>query len=346
MFADIGDEQSIAENLSTFSAHLQAIVEMTRDLARPSLVLLDEVGAGTDPTEGGALGVAIVEHFRRAGAMVVATTHHGLMKAYAQSTPGVASGSFGYDPASYRPTYRLTLGAPGRSLALEMAERLGLPAEVVADARSRRDDKERQAEALLARLETEAAELQRERVQIEGLRAEAEGALARASSVEREIQAKKKREVELFARDLKRRGEESERQAREAIEAAVAKLETAQKAAAAAPRLRGETIAAIRAATSAVLRDPELGIPEEPEAPGVTLAVGTRVRVKSLGVIGEITSLQGDEAEIAVSGKRLKVASRELVALGQKPPRGSGGAAPPQLKESQGGPSSFRVLLP
>ncbi|HEY8232462.1 MAG TPA: Smr/MutS family protein, partial [Vicinamibacteria bacterium] len=326
VFADIGDEQSIAENLSTFSAHLQAIVEMTRDLARPSLVLLDEVGAGTDPTEGGALGVAIVEHFRRAGAMVVATTHHGLMKAYAQSTPGVASGSFGYDPASYRPTYRLTLGAPGRSLALEMAERLGLPAEVVADARSRRDDKERQAEALLARLETEAAELQRERVQIEGLRAEAEGALARASSVEREIQAKKKREVELFARELKRRGEESERQAREAIEAAVAKLETAQKAAAAAPRLRGETIAAIRAATSVVLRDPELGIPEEPEDPGVALAVGTRVRVRSLGVIGEITSLQGDEAEVAVSGKRLRVATNQLAGL--NPQRGHSSHAP------------------
>ena len=159
VYADIGDEQSIAENLSTFSSHLAAIVEMTRDLARPALVLLDEVGAGTDPTEGGALGVAIVEHFRRAGAMVLATTHHGLMKAYAQSTPGVATASFGYDPASYRPTYRLTLGAPGRSLALEMAERLGLPAEVVADARARRDDKERQAEALLARLERDAAAL-------------------------------------------------------------------------------------------------------------------------------------------------------------------------------------------
>ena len=135
IYADIGDEQSIAENLSTFSSHLAAIVEMTRDLARPALVLLDEVGAGTDPTEGGALGVAIVEHFRKSGAMVLATTHHGLMKAYAQSTPGVATASFGYHPETYEPTYRLTLGAPGRSLALEMAERLGLPAEVVADAR-------------------------------------------------------------------------------------------------------------------------------------------------------------------------------------------------------------------
>ena len=157
VYADIGDEQSIAENLSTFSSHLAAIVEMTRDLARPALVLLDEVGAGTDPTEGGALGVAIVEHFRRQGATVIATTHHGLMKAYAQSTPGVACASFGYRPGSFEPTYRLNFGTPGRSLALEMAERLGLPPAVVADARARRDDKEEQAEALLARLEAEQA---------------------------------------------------------------------------------------------------------------------------------------------------------------------------------------------
>jgi DNA mismatch repair protein MutS2 len=110
--ADIGDEQSIAANLSTFSAHLATIVEMTRDLRLPALVLLDEVGAGTDPTEGGALGVAIVDHFRRIGAMVVATTHHGLMKAYAQSTPGVACASFGYDPATYAPDLP---SGPGRS---------------------------------------------------------------------------------------------------------------------------------------------------------------------------------------------------------------------------------------
>ena len=238
IYADIGDDQSIAENLSTFSSHLAAIVEMTRDLARPALVLLDEVGAGTDPTEGGALGVAIVEHFRKSGTMVLATTHHGLMKAYAQSTPGVSTASFGYHPETYEPTYRLTLGAPGRSLALEMAERLGLPAEVVADARARRDDKEQQAEALLARLEREQAELERERVLVEGMKAEAEGARARALLAEREIVAKKRREVEVFAKELKRRAEESERKAAEAIRAAVEKVEAAQKAAAAAPRLR------------------------------------------------------------------------------------------------------------
>jgi DNA mismatch repair protein MutS2 len=315
IYADIGDEQSIAENLSTFSSHLAAIVEMTRGFARPALVLLDEAGAGTDPTEGGALGVAIVENFRRKGAMVLATTHHGLMKAYAQSTPGVATASFGYHPDTYEPTYRLTLGAPGRSLALEMAERLGLPAEVVQDARARRDDKEQQAEALLARLEKEKAELEREKARIEGTRAEAEGAKARALAVERELQAKKRKEVEVFARELRQWAEEAERRAAEAIRAAVEKVEAAQKAKAAAPRLRSEAVAAIREARDAVLKDPGLELPEEQEAPARALAVGLRVRVKALGLAGEVMALHGDDAEVAVSGKRLRVPRGELVAL-------------------------------
>jgi DNA mismatch repair protein MutS2 len=322
IYADIGDEQSIAENLSTFSSHLAAIVEMTRDLALPALVLLDEVGAGTDPTEGGALGVAIVEHFRGAGATVLATTHHGLMKAWAQSTPGVASASFGYDPETFEPTFRLTFGAPGRSLALEMAERLGLPAAVVADARARRDDKEEQAAALLAQLEKERAELEREKARVESLQAEAEGARARAATVEREIQAKKRREVEVFARELKRRAEDVEKSAAEAIRAAVSKLEAAQRAAAAAPRIKTDAVRAIRAARDAVLKDPELAIPEEIEADEAPLAVGARVRVRALGLAGELLSLQGDEAEVAVSGKRLRVPRRELVALaGGRPKR-------------------------
>ena len=344
VFADIGDEQSIAENLSTFSAHLAAIVEMTRELARPALVLLDEVGAGTDPTEGGALGVAIVEHFRKSGAMVLATTHHGLMKAYAQSTPGVATASFGYDPASYRPTYRLTLGAPGRSLALEMAERLGLPAEVVADARARRDEKELQAEALLTRLERDAAALAEEREQTLAAKAEAERTLARASALERELQAKKRREVELFAKELKRRGEDAERKAAAAIRAAVETLETAQKAAAAAPRVRRETIAAIRDARDEVLKDPELGLPDEPEVPELAIAVGMRVRVRTMGL-----SARSRACTEAKPRSRPPASDCECPRPTSSPsvrssPRGPGGAVPPQLKERQKQPQASLVL--
>ncbi len=320
IYADIGDDQSIAANLSTFSAHLATIVEMTNDLTPPALVLLDEVGAGTDPTEGGALGVAIVDHFRQHGAMVVATTHHGLMKAYAQSTPGVSCASFGYDPETYAPTYRLTLGAPGRSLALEMAERLGLPATVVADARGRRDDREAQAEALLARLEKGQAELVREQARIDEERREVAAARERAESLEHEIQARKKREIEVFSRELKRRGEEAERKAAEAIRSVLERLEKAQKAVSAAPRLRTEAVKAIREAQAEVLRDPELQIPEEQELPSAPLAVGMRVRVRSLNLIGELMALhEHAEAEVAVSGKRLRVPKSELVAIAKGP---------------------------
>ncbi len=332
IYADIGDEQSIADNLSTFSAHLAAIVEMTRDLERPALVLLDEVGAGTDPTEGGALGVAIVDHFRQRGAMVLATTHHGVLKAYAQSSPGVGCGSFGYDPDTFEPTFRLTLGAPGRSLALEMAERLGLPVAVVEDARARRDDKEQQAEDLLARLEKDRAELEKEAARIADLRRDAEKAHQRAEATEREIASKKRREVERFARELKRRGEEQEERAAEAIRAAVERLEAAEPtraAAKSAPRLRTQAVRAIRAARAEILKDPELELPPDEEvAPGAALAVGTRVRWTSLGIAGEVLALHGDdEAELAVSGKRVRVPRTELVVLPGAPRPGGGTTA-------------------
>jgi len=316
VFADIGDEQSIAENLSTFSGHLAAIVEMTRELELPSLVLLDEVGAGTDPTEGGALGVAIVEHFRERGAMVLATTHHGLMKAYAQSTPGVACASFGYAPGTWEPTFRLTLGTAGRSLALEMAERLGLPPAVVQDARARRDDKEEQVEALLLRLEQENAELEREKARIASLRAEAEGARARAEKAERDIAVSKRREVETFGRELRRRGQEAEAKADAAIRAALDKLETAPRPDRSAPRLRGEAKGAIRAAQAEVLEDPQLEAAREPEAQGTEVAVGMRARWRALGIVGNVLAVHDDgEVTLAVSGKRVRVPLSELTPL-------------------------------
>jgi DNA mismatch repair protein MutS2 len=344
IFADIGDEQSIAESLSTFSAHLAAIVEMTRDLQLPTLVLLDEVGAGTDPTEGGALGVAIVDHFRRRGAMVAATTHHGLMKGYAQSTPGVASASFGYDPHTYEPTFRLSLGVPGRSLALEMAERLGLPPSVVQDARTRRDDKEAQAETLLARLERERVDLEALRRRIEAERVEVEGHLAQQKKAERELLEKKRTELEAFARDLKRRGEEAARQAQEAIRAAVARVEAARRSVDTEGRkARLSAVEAIEAAQEEALRDTGASVAEEVEVPALPLAVGQRVRVRTLGLVGEVTALPArGAAEVAVGGKRLRVAPRELVALrgGERSSTAGptlGTSSRPRLAKTEGG---------
>jgi DNA mismatch repair protein MutS2 len=346
VFADIGDEQSIAESLSTFSAHLVSIVEMTRDLEAPALVLLDEVGAGTDPTEGGGLGVAIVDHFRSSGAMVIATTHHGLMKAYAQSTPGVACASFGYDPATYEPTYRLAQGVPGRSLALEMAERLGLPAAVVAGARARISDKEAQAEALLKRLEEDRATLAAEAERLDSERRELDAQQAQLRDAEEEIGRRKKAEVDAFARELRRRGEEAARRAADAIQEAVKRVETSRRAAASAgERARGEAMRVIRAAQAEVLADPALGIEAAEPAQG-ELHLGSRVRVRSLGVIGEVLSFPDDgEAELAVGGKRLRVPRSELGLLGEAPrPRLQPVFSPQTRVRGDGAPAEINIV--
>jgi len=316
VYADIGDEQSIAANLSTFSAHLANVVSMTKDLGLPALVLLDEVGAGTDPTEGGALGVAIVDMFRARGAMVIATTHHGLMKAYAQATAGVAPASFGYDPATYEPTYRLELGTAGRSLALEMAERLGLPTETVKDARSRLDLKEAQAEALLKKLEEDQATLRAAEEDLAGRRLEIESAEARVTLAEREITARKKTEIETFARELRRRGEEAVRKAALSIEDTIRKLEEERRSSAAAVAKAKSSVARlVRQAQDEVIAESG-GTVEREEEISAPVAMGMRVKVRSLGVTGEVMGLHGDEAELAISGKRMRVPRTELVALG------------------------------
>ena len=180
LFADIGDEQSISASLSTFSAHTTNVVAMDRDLKLPALVLLDEVGAGTDPVEGGALGTAVIDHFRRRGAHLVATTHYDALKSYASTTEGVQSAAFGFDAETFAPTYRLVYGSPGRSLAIEIAARLGMPAGVIAAARANLGDREKQLADHLAKMDADLRALEHERRLVareRGTVAETEGRL-------------------------------------------------------------------------------------------------------------------------------------------------------------------------
>src|SRR5207245_2886470 len=160
LFADIGDEQSIEASLSTFSAHITNIASMDRSLATPALVLLDEIGSGTDPIEGGALGVAVVDHFKTRGATVIATSHYDALKTYASTTEGVASAAFGFDAETFAPTYQLMYGTPGCSRALEIAARLGLNPSVVAAARENLTAREAQLAEHLAKIDRDMRALE------------------------------------------------------------------------------------------------------------------------------------------------------------------------------------------
>src|SRR5689334_11022759 len=160
VLADIGDYQSIQENLSTFSAHVSNIREMALDVTPASLVLLDELGSATDPEEGGALGVAIVEHFRAAGAFTLISTHLMALKIYGASTEGVVNGSMGFDEETFEPTYRLRLGLPGKSAGLEIATRLGMPEDIMRRARQSMSDRERDVTRFLSELHRRIEETQ------------------------------------------------------------------------------------------------------------------------------------------------------------------------------------------
>jgi DNA mismatch repair protein MutS2 len=328
VFADIGDEQSIAASLSTFSAHVGNLVSMDRTLALPALILLDEVGAGTDPSEGGALGVAVIDHFRRRGAHLVATTHYDALKSYASATEGVIGAAFGFEPDTFAPTYRLLYGSPGRSLALEIAARLGMPPAVIAAARGNLTEPERQLAAHLERLDRELGAVAGERAALSAAQRalnEAERALAgrEASVQEREQRARKR---------LDRGVDEQVRAARRRIDEVIDELKTraAEMAeqSALAPRLNtgatGAARGAARAAIDEIARAAGEAVPGAPTAtadppaqsrpagPPPALAPGVRVLVGALGLEGLVTALDGRQAEVAVHGKRLRVPARDL----------------------------------
>jgi DNA mismatch repair protein MutS2 len=172
IFVDIGDEQSVENDLSTFSSHLRNLNQIISEASETSLVLIDEIGAGTDPTEGGALAAAILLDLTRKGAFTIATTHHGSLKAFAHETPMVSNGAMEFDQSTLQPTYRFKTGIPGSSYALEIARRLGVPENIIANARSLVGTQKDRLENLLADLELRSQELHTELKSIQTARDE------------------------------------------------------------------------------------------------------------------------------------------------------------------------------
>lgn len=325
VFADIGDEQSIAANLSTFSGHLSNIAAMDRRLTLPALVLLDEVGAGTDPAEGGALGCAVVEHFRARGAHVIATTHDDVLKSYAATTAGAACAAFGFDPDTFAPTYRLIYGSAGRSLALEIAGRLGLAPEIIAAAADRRSAREAQLAEHLARLDTDRRQIDRLREELEAGKQALDARTAELGRRENELEQRERAGEKRFEQAL---GERL-RTARDEIDTIVGGLRervaAAEKKAAGRvggrkPALSTGDTGALRAEARAALervgRSLEATARPTPPAPPPDIEVGARVAVSSLGVDGAVQALHGDDADVEVNGKRLRVPLASLRAAG------------------------------
>ena len=339
IFADIGDEQSIAASLSTFSWHVRNIASMDRDLQRPALVLLDEIGAGTDPTEGGALGIAIVEHFRSRGALVLGTTHYDALKTYASTTAGVTCAAFGFDPDGFRPTLPAELRHAG-SKSRARSRRTAWPGAVDhPDRASARGRQGRAAAGSPRRASTRGSgSFRRDRAAVERERQTlrtAEGDLHARESALRERE-------EQFRRKLGQRLDERVREARREIDAVVDDLKkrtsvlvtrvTSQQS---APRLTtGDAGAARAQAQSAIdevaqrLRaDVDAPAPPVEAPPARPVAVGDRVAVGGFGLEGVIVSISGTHAEIDVRGKRMRAGVSDL-RLVAGPARPANAAAP------------------
>ncbi|HET9539914.1 MAG TPA: endonuclease MutS2, partial [Candidatus Limnocylindria bacterium] len=318
VMADIGDEQSIAQSLSTFSSHLRNVVRFVAAAAPGTLVLLDEVGAGTDPTEGSALAMAVVERLLEQGAWVAATTHYAELKTFAQEHPLVSNASVAFDVATLQPTYRLEIGLPGKSQAFAIAERLGLPEPILDDARSRLAAEhvtmEETLAALAAAQEARTAELERARTDRTAAAAERDLAKSGVGRARREA-AQILADAHRAADDLLARAER---------EVADARRELTRQRNVAGGRRTAERTAAAQAMDrlSADLERTRAAAPVPPgeavadDAESAAPRVGLWGRSRTLGSSGRIVEISGrtgrvtletDEARIVVPSDDIEV---------------------------------------
>ncbi len=315
-FADIGDRQSIAASLSTFSAHVGMLQRILEESDAATLVLLDEIGSGTDPAEGAALAAATLTSLSARGSLTLATTHLGALKNLAAHTPGVVNASLQFDAATLTPTYRFQKGVPGRSYGLAIAQRLGVDADVLADARARVPEAEKSLDALLASVEERARTLTAEQTALEERRLETE-ALASRLAAEAEAQAMREKELRRREKEAERRAREQARafllEARERVEEALGVARGAvDEAAAREARRLVEDGVKLEAEALAAAED-EVPAPDQV---GGLVELGSRVRVAA-GSAGEVVEIRPDgRLVVLVGAMRMVVEPSTVVPVG------------------------------
>jgi len=306
IYADIGDEQSIEQSLSTFSGHVTNIIHILEHATPQSLIILDELGAGTDPQEGAALARALLSTLLERGITTLVTTHHPELKAYAHATPGVVNASVEFDLETLQPTFRLTIGLPGRSNALAIAERLGMPAPIIQTARAELNPSDLRAEDLLDEIHHQRdlsrqvrAAADKARQEAEAMRAELLQRLEKIEDERRQVLESARSEAEQQVQSL----EEELRVVRKAMARARQPLEALETI--------EEKVEALQEISAAPI---ERRLPDMPGKPVKRpLRLGDRVRLRSLNAQGVVTSLGEEEAEVQVGVLRVRSRLADLV---------------------------------
>ncbi len=310
IYADIGDQQSIEQSLSTFSSHISHIVEILRDVDERSLVLLDELGAGTDPAEGASLGVAILEYLDQRNATCIATTHHDALKMYAYTHPRTLNASVEFDVNTLSPTYRLLIGLPGKSNAFIIAERLGLDREIIQRAHELVGEDRLQVDHLIHKLTTDSEDVEKKKTEIDAkyrgvlrLEKETDKLLAEAEQEREDIITKALEEARQIVDNATRQSQDVLR-----------KLPASSREEA---RQQVKTLHQETASIQKKLKKAKKPAENHPVKPAGTMTVGGKVRLAGLNQTGTVLSLSkdGKQAEIQVGSMRIEMPVTQLTPL-------------------------------